>query len=140
MATLKIAHVFDVLQLHSDERVIGVPFAVNERKNGSAIFPTIFARQPSRRFRQEHHHEEEENCWYHLKAPRHTEGCCLPVVGLLPTDEGAAVRDVIHDEDAERQRPHQMRGIFPRNWNESDLPPSDCPLLHADEAAALGWR
>lgn len=62
VASLKFAHVADVLELVDNKWAVRVTFAVDESQDVVAVFPTILARQPSGRFGHEEHGEEETDC------------------------------------------------------------------------------
>lgn len=117
MATFKLAHILDVLQLHGDKWMIHIAVAVHQAQHRTALLPAVLARQPSRRFGQQHHHQEEEDGRDHLQAPRDTEGGRGPVIPITSANVGAAIGNVVHDQNA----------------------PCDGPLLHANEAASFGW-
>ena len=86
VVTLKFAHLLDVLVFKQNKGVVGVAVTVDERKNGVAVFPTVFAGKPTWRFGERYHAEEENDGGNHLQPPRDTE-CCWTV------DEGTAVGD-----------------------------------------------
>lgn len=118
VAALKLAHVLDVLQFVGDKRVVRITLAVHEGQHGTAVLPAVLAGEPTRRLGQKHHHEEEEEGGDHLEAPWDTPRGSVVLERVLLANEGAAVGDVVHDEDA----------------------PGDGPLLHADETTTLGRR
>lgn len=118
MLALKLAHVLDVLQFVGDKGVVRVTLAVDESKDSSAVLPAVLAGEPTRRLGKEHHHEEEEEGGDHLKTPWDTPSSSVVADGVVIANEGAAVGDVVHDENA----------------------PGDGPLLHTNEATTLGGR
>lgn len=116
MLTLKLAHVLDVLQLVGNKGVVRISLAVNESKHGTAVLPAVLTGEPTRGLGKKHHHEEEEEGGDHLEAPWDTPGGSVVLDRVLLANEGAAVGDVVHDEDT----------------------PGNGPLLHTDEATTLG--
>lgn len=116
MRTLKLAHVLDVLQLVGNKGVVGISLAMDESEHGTAVLPAVLAGEPTRRLGKQHHHEEEEEGGDHLETPWDTPGGGVVLEGVLLANEGAAVGDVVHDEDT----------------------PGNGPLLHTDEATSLG--
>ena len=93
VVALKLAHVLDILQFFIHKWAVGVALAMHKRKNSMTVLPAILAGEPTRRLREEAHSDEEEDGWNHLETPWNTE--CGGAV-----DEGAAVGDIEHNQDA----------------------------------------
>ena len=88
VVALELAHVFDILKFSGNEGTMRIAFSVDERQNCMAIFPAVFASEPSRRFGQEDHAKEETDGWDHLKSPGNTES-------FRSVEEGASVGDAV---------------------------------------------
>lgn len=116
MLALKLAHVLDVLQLVGNKGVVRISLAVDESEHSMAVLPAVLAGEPTRRLGKQHHHEEEEEGGDHLETPWDTPGGSVVLEGVLLANEGAAVGNVVHDEDT----------------------PGNGPLLHTNEATTLG--
>ena len=50
VSALKLAHVLDILEFVRDEGMVRITLAVDEGENGLAIFPSVLAGEPTRRF------------------------------------------------------------------------------------------
>ena len=130
IVALELAHVLDVLELSGNEGAVRIAFTVDEGQNGMAIFPAVFASQPSRRFGQEKHAEEEADGWDHLKSPWNAES-------LWSVEEGASVGDAVCCQNTwVCHLSHIGRYSLEHNQNS----PGDCPLLRADQASPLTRR
>lgn len=116
MAALKLAHVLNVLQFVLDKRMVGVALAVDEAENLASFLPAIVASQPARGLGKRHHEEEEQEGRDHLETPGDAPVGSGVVGDVVASDEGAAVRNVVHDENT----------------------PSNRPLLEANEATTFG--
>lgn len=84
--SLEFAQVLNLLHFCDHKRAVGVTFAMNQRQNRVAFFPTIFARQPTGRLGEEKHANKKEDGGNHLDTPRNPEAGSAVVPGVFAAD------------------------------------------------------